>query len=330
MERLSVFAAKRRVKGTATLTSFALEKICFIKTYSVFSRLLLFAFKETAMGDLRSKSIETRIHDHYDSLPESERKLADVILDSPGDLSVYTATELTALAGVSKAAGTRLFRRLGFASFDEAKALVKDTMRWGSPLYKEKKPHRHSAGIAEYVDEEIRSLKKTLLPLEAGQIDEMTQHIVAARRVFLIGFRNSAYLAGYLRWQLLQFRGDVYMLPGTGETLGEYVADFIKGDLLIVFAMRRRVVGLDQILTLAKEREASIMLLTDPTARGLPALADWTVTCEVESDFVFDSCSSAMALARYIAIQAFHKAGKRGQRHLKKIEQQHEALKAFK
>lgn len=282
------------------------------------------------MGNPRAKSIETRIHDHYDSLPGSERKLADVILGSPGDLSSYTATELTALAGVSKAAGTRLFRRLGFAGYDEARLLARETLNWGSPLYMERKSGTRLKGMSEYIDDEIRLLRKTLLGLSAHEIDQVVERLVGARRVFMIGYRNNNFLAGYMRWQLIQFRGDVYMLPAPGETLGEYLADFTPDDLFIVFALRRRVARLDEILSTARDRKAAILLVTDPTARRLPAYANWTFMCEAESGFVFDSCSGAISVARYLSIQALRRAGPRGRAHLERIERQHEILAEFK
>ena len=60
-------------------------------------------------------------------MPESERRIADLILEFPGEIAAYSATELAKISGGSKAAVTRLVQRLGFASFDEAR-------RAGAPL----------------------------------------------------------------------------------------------------------------------------------------------------------------------------------------------------
>jgi DNA-binding MurR/RpiR family transcriptional regulator len=282
------------------------------------------------MGNPRERSIEARIHDLYETLPDSERKLADVILGSPGDLSSYTATELTSLAGVSKAAGTRLFRRLGFNNYEEARLLARETLNWGSPLYIERKGGVPKMGIADYVNDEIGLLKKTLLDLKPDDVDAAAEALIAARRVFLMGHRNSHVLAGYMRWQLIQFRGDVHMLPAPGETLGEYLADLTSEDLLVVFALRRRVARLDEILAVGREKKARILLVTDSTARGIPAYADWTFTCEAASSFVFDSCGGALSVARYLSIQALQKAGNQGRKHLERVERQHEKLAEFK
>ncbi|WP_319568034.1 MurR/RpiR family transcriptional regulator [Cohaesibacter marisflavi] len=281
------------------------------------------------MNDSRAKSIEVRIHEEYDQLPESERKLADVILDSPGDLSSYTATELTSLAGVSKAAGTRLFRRLGFANFEEAKLLARDRTHWGSPLYLERKSRKNVIPLSDYLKEEVSVLENSLMRLNPEDIDAVCEKILAARRIYLLGYRNSNMLANYLRWQLLQFRGDVQLMPTGGETVGEYIGDFLPDDLLIVFALRRRPVRLEAIMKASKEKQIPILLFIDPTARGQPGLADWTFTTHVETSTTFDSLSAALSVARYIAISSLNRAGTRGRAHLERIERQHEALGEF-
>ncbi|MDH3379196.1 MAG: MurR/RpiR family transcriptional regulator, partial [Gammaproteobacteria bacterium] len=64
-----------------------------------------------AHSDAPRTSFESRIREQYDALPASERKIADLILEFPGDVAAYSATELAALANSSKAAITRLIRR---------------------------------------------------------------------------------------------------------------------------------------------------------------------------------------------------------------------------
>ena len=291
------------------------------------------ALKEHDMGgstpQSRPKSIEVRIHELYDQLPQSERKLADVILESPGEWSAYTATELTALAGVSKAAGTRLFQRLGFANFDEAKLLARETTSWGSPLYREHKANQNILSVSDYLDEEANALKKTFMKVNAEDLDAISSHILGARRVFLMGFRNNRFLAGYLRQQLLQFRGDVHLMPAAGETIGETLADITPNDMLIVFALRRRTARLESYMQAAHDKKTPTLLFIDPTARGHPRLADWTLVTHVETSATLDSAAAALSLARYLAIITLHKAGKRGRNHLERIERQHEALDEF-
>jgi DNA-binding MurR/RpiR family transcriptional regulator len=279
----------------------------------------------------RGPSIESRIHEHYAALPESERKLADVVLERAADLSAFKASELSALAGVSKAAATRLFQRLGFDSFDEARRTARARRDWGSPLYMGSGGAGGAAlsGLPALLEDEIALLRQTVHRQSPAVIDDVAAAMVGARRIWLLGFRNSRFMADYLRWQLIQFRGDVTVLPGDGETVGEYLADLTDRDVLVVIALRRRVRGLLEVMGSARGAGVPIILITDPTARRLPALATWTLTVDTQGRFAFDSCGSALALCRFLAVTALGKAGRRGRAHMERVERQHEALDAF-
>jgi DNA-binding MurR/RpiR family transcriptional regulator len=69
------------------------------------------------------QSLADRILERYDDLSRSERRLADRLLENPRDLATYSATELAGHAGVSKASAARLFKRLGYRNFREARRL---------------------------------------------------------------------------------------------------------------------------------------------------------------------------------------------------------------
>ena len=78
-------------------------------------------------------TIETRIRSKYDKLPPSERRLANVILEFSGEIAAFMAQELTDRAGVSKAAATRLFKRLGYRDYNEVRREARDARRAGPP-----------------------------------------------------------------------------------------------------------------------------------------------------------------------------------------------------
>ena len=277
-------------------------------------------------------SLQGRIHATYGQMPAAERKMADLILDFPGDVAAYSATELSTLAGVSKAAATRFFQRLGFASFEEARRQARDAKQWGSPLYlhsKDDGPSDLSADLGRYLDEEVAALRSTFEGLDSRMLEQITGRILSARRLWLLGFRNSHYVAAYARWQFIQFRRDVFLLPSTGETLGEYLADMDGEDLVIAVGVRRRVRGLRKVMELAAGRGAQILYITDPTARRSAEPATWTITCQVAGSFLFDSYAAPFSILRFLAIEAFGRAGKAGREHLEAIERHHEDLKEF-
>ena len=87
---------------------------------------------ETKIDTSARKPVESRILDLYDGLPASERRLADVVLACQGDLASYSASELAERACVSKATTSRLFQRLGYARFTDARREARGAgVPWG-------------------------------------------------------------------------------------------------------------------------------------------------------------------------------------------------------
>jgi len=278
-------------------------------------------------------TLENIIAEHYESLPKAERKLADIVLEFPGELAAYTATELAELAGVSKAAATRFFKRLGFKNFEEARRLARDSKNWGSPLYLQSKNETDESPdqrLSQYVEEETLNIKQTFDQAIVEDLDDICQEILKAKRVWLVGYRNSHYIAAYARWQFIQFRSNVHLLPSNGgESMAEYIADIRSDDIVIVVGVRRRVNSLINFMQLIKSKQVPILYLTDPTASKTSAYAKWTIKIPVSGSFLFDSYTALMSFMRYLAVETYRLSGKEGRDYLKNIENIHNNLNEF-
>ncbi len=277
--------------------------------------------------------IEERIRAGYADLPPSERRIADLILDFPGDMAAYSATEIAALADSSKAAVTRLTRRLGYSSFDEARRSARASRDWGSPLYLISHESRQSAptdsGLKEHLEADFANMIATFDALDGTEIDEIVEAIAKARRVWLIGYRNSAFLASYARSQIIQVRDNIAVLPSAGETLAEYLASMSPEDVIVAIGFRRRVAPLHRFMATAAELGVPIVYLTDPTARESVSLARWTLMIRVAGVDVFDSYSAALSLIHYICTAVITKLDASGRKRLKAIEALHDQVLDF-
>lgn len=279
------------------------------------------------------KSLVDRVHAAYAALPSGERKVADLVLDFPGELAAYTASELAGLAEVSNATVTRFFKRLGYNSFDEARRSARRAREWGSPLFMTSKATESepfgSDLIERFAEEEKALITATFAALDPEILNEVTDALARAKRLFFLGFRNSSYAAEYARWQFVQFRGDVHMLTGGTESLAERIADLGPGDLLVLVGLRRLVAKLRRYAEAARAAGADILLLTDPSARITPAYARWTIICTVENPQVLDSYTGVMGVLRLLVVETMHKLGRDGRERLQRIEALHESLGEF-
>jgi DNA-binding MurR/RpiR family transcriptional regulator len=276
-------------------------------------------------------SLQARIQQHYGELPESERKLADLILDFPGEVAAYSATELANLASASKAAVTRLTRRIGYESFEEARIAARDAKTWGSPVYLLSKSGQDEAfaeRIQNHIDQDFSNLTHTLDGIAEETIASVVDGLATAPRIWLLGYRNSHFLAGYARWQFIQLRGDVNLLPAAGETMAEYLAELAPEDMLLVIGFRRRVPETELAMKIAARVGTRVVFVTDPTAHSSP-YATWTLRCELHSNNPFDSYVSAISLLHFLSVALIERMDHAGRERLTQIEGLHQELYDF-
>lgn len=277
---------------------------------------------------LKGQTLSQRIHRVYATLPAGERKVADLLLDVPGDLAFRNASDMAEQVGVSNATVSRLFRRLDYASYEEARRVARMMRAQGSPLY------LSSAGVSgagkpdmvELLNTENGLIAKSLEALNPVTLDEISRRLAQANKVRVAGFRNSRFLAAYLVAALAQFRPDVEMLVPAGQTLAEGIAGTGKGDLILVIGLRRRPLFFVDFVRIAASSGADVALLADNSVREAPALARWTISCEVDTPQTIDSYSGAITVLRVLTLAAVRHLGTEGHRYLGRLEALHEDL----
>ncbi|AKM32692.1 DNA-binding protein [Pandoraea faecigallinarum] len=275
------------------------------------------------------KSFVGRIRDQLDQLSPSERRLAEFALDLPGDLAGYSASELAALAQVSNATVTRFVRRLGYESFDEARKHVRSEQRAGSPLAMAATSSAPDTVADDLVgvqrQQSLANIDATYRRLSSTEIEQIAAAVLAARKVWLVGFRSSLPLAMYLRWQLLQIVPSAQVIPGAGETLGEHLAGIGADDMVIVFALRRRVRQMPMIVAQLAKACPNLVYITERNASAKTP-ARWWLQCDVQGPGVLDNHTAVAGLCHLIVTQVMTLAGNPGRRHLGLVEAFHDAL----
>lgn len=282
-------------------------------------------------GESRGAALETLIREAYDRLPASERKVADFMLDYPGELASFSATEIAAKAESSKAAVTRMLKRLGFENFNAVRQAAREARQWGSPVYllgRELERQGFSTKVKRHIEQDLNAISDTFNSLDERAFQNAVSRIGTAARVFVLGFRNSHFLAGYLRWQLIQVRDNVELLPVAGETLAEQLAGLGKDDAVIIVAFRRRMPVLEQAMKIIARTKCYTLFVTDPTARKETS-ATWTVRCESRGEDLFDFYTAAMSFLHFLSVSVVAEIGSTGRDRLKRIETVHEELHEF-
>lgn len=252
------------------------------------------------------EQLDERLKAQYASLSPQEQRVADFIVDHFDDLISYNSAELAQLSGVSKATVSRLFKRLGYEKYRDMRDELRTLRQSGMPLTDHREAVQGNTLLARHYKQEMANLTQWVNALDARQFAEAINALVKARRVVIIGMRNSWPLALHLRQQLLQARGQVVVLPQPGQSLSEELVDISAEYIVVVMAFRRRPRIIRPLMQQLQQRGVPQLLICEPQAHSLFPLACWRLCAPLDSVSAFDSYASANSLINLLANALLH------------------------
>lgn len=274
----------------------------------------------------KDRSFLYRVRQALPDLRPAEKRLGEFVCDFPGELASYSAQELAALAHVSKATVTRFIQRLGYETYEEARRHARAEKQTGSRLFLATAADASSAqSMQAHVAQSIANLEAMALSISDSQIFAAADAMMAARKVWVLGFRSSHPFVSYLQWQLTQVIEDIVAIPAAGQTLGEHFVSFREDDVVVFFAMRRRIAQVDAILAQLRKSKAKLLYITDEGA-PFDTGATWHMQCQTFAPGPLFNHTALMALCHLLITRCLEKAGVEGRKRLRNIEVLNENL----
>ncbi len=263
--------------------------------------------------------IDERLRSRYSTLSGQEQRIADFIFTHFDDVIGYNSAELARLSGVSKATVSRLFKRLGYASYREVREELRTLRQSGMPLAESRDAVQGNTLLARHYKQEMANLAQWINRIDPAQFGAIIDALLRARQVAIIGLRNSYPVALHLRQQLMQVRAQVALLAQPGQTLSEEIADLGQQDVVVIVAFRRRPRVIQPLLAQLQARQVPIVLISEPQANGLFPFATWSLCLPLDSVSAFDSYSAAMSLAGLLSNALLHEMLQQGRQRIHQI-----------
>lgn len=268
-----------------------------------------------------------RIRTLYPSLSPAESRLADLVLNFPGELPGYQAVELAKMASTSNAAVTRFIKRIGFQSFEDMRKYARREQEAGTPsfLFNRSMQDPSDDLVSRHIHIVGQNLVKTFEGPTRALLERAADAIASAGRIVVVGFRHGHGLASYLSWSLKHARSNVTLYPANGETIGENLVDLGPGDVMLQFAMRRRVPMLRQLADQARRSGAQVILITDPGyADGIEG--GIVLRAQTQTGGPIDDHAPAMVLAHVLLEMVINRLGSDAKLRFEKIDSIHRDL----
>ncbi|MGB9097401.1 MurR/RpiR family transcriptional regulator HpxU [Erwinia sp.] len=265
------------------------------------------------------KQLDERLRSHYPQLSPQEQRVGDFVFDHFDDLISYNSAELARLSGVSKATVSRLFKRLGYEKYKDMRDELRTLRQSGMPLTDNRDAVQGNTLLARHYKQEMANLTQWVNEVDATQFGEVVQHLATSKRVFVVGLRNAYPVALHFRQQLLQARGGIQVLPQPGQTLSEELVEVTQEDMVVVLAFRRRPRIIKPLLQQLQHDGIPTLVICEPQAQAIIALARWQLCAPLDSVSAFDSYASANSLINLLANAVLHELLTEGRQRIHQI-----------
>lgn len=258
------------------------------------------------MGNVPDLDVLDRIRRQYGELSHSFRKVADYVVEHYLDAAFLPAARWAAEAGVSESVVVRFSVALGYDGFPSllhaVQALTRtrlsppsrfqESLDWGAM-----EPNQILQQNMLLDEENLRQTRAEALNWSVAKVVDA---VVSAERIYVLGLRGQAHLAGLMafwldalgyRAQALQ-QGDVMLFQG--------LRHFSKHDLLVVVAFPRYMRRNVEAIGLARTRGGRSVVITDSITSPEAQAGNFVLKVARESHSFMNSYTAALSVIHAI------------------------------
>ena len=255
-----------------------------------------------------------RLNEAMPTLTPALRKVAGYLLRHPLLAATQGMEALAEAADSSPAAVNRLANVLGYQGFTALRAELTATLQAAvSPVAKlrqqleQNEAGQAAPGLFAFASDNLRAVSQQI---SATALNGLASRLLAARRVYVLGFGNSSYLAGLAAANLSPYCDAILAsAEGGAENAAYKLASAQPDDVVLALSLPRYSRDTVQLAAFAAERGAQVVALTDSPASPLAAVSSLQFYVPSEHPVLSSSSTAMLALIECLLAQVMLRHG---------------------
>lgn len=214
--------------------------------------------------------VVTELRRRYDDLTQSQKRIAEAIVEDPEFIAFATVDKLATKLGVSPSTVVRFAQSIGFDGYpdlqEKIRTLVRSQMRRNGAVGSDDASvtgHLDDTVFARSLAHDMSNLRRTILGLNVRDLDRAVACLDKAERIFVFGGLGSYAVAYFASLAFDRLRGNSYALDGNDYASATRLADLTKRDALLVYTFAPYVQSAPRLVELAQAREVPVIAITD-------------------------------------------------------------------
>ncbi len=287
------------------------------------------------MAGTTPSTISELIRTRYSDLTRKERKFADTLLANYPVAGLASITEVAENAEVSTPTVLRTAKKLGFKGFPGFQAALRSELKQtlANPIVKHERwaneaPEEHL--LNQFATATMDNLSSSLRQIDHHTFDKVSKLLAGEKRkIAVVGGRLSHALADYLATHLQVVRDDVILLSSSPSRWPHDLLNMGKGDVLVLFDVRRYEANLSDLARLAEKRGIRIVLFTDQWMSPVSARATHTLAVRIEVPSGWDSAVVTLFLIEALVAAVETHRWPQTRKRIKELEKLFDATRRF-
>lgn len=210
-----------------------------------------------------SKEIKRR----FIRLSKGQRKVAQFVMDNPKIVATQIASEVGRQVGVSESTVIRFCYAMELSGFSELQSKIKEHLINNGEMSLKKKEmpiSKIQSNVGKrIIERDIDRITKTFNQLDEQQFEKVVQLLHGAKKVHVLGFRQSASAAFWLYNNLASLRNHVYFIQHETEEIVQQLTLMDKDSLLIMISLDEEYEDIITTVEIAKRKNVKVVAIRD-------------------------------------------------------------------
>lgn len=245
--------------------------------------------------------VKKRIREKLAQLTESQKTIANYMVENPQKFAFYSIRELEKELKISKSSIVRLAQALGYKGFADLKSEFLEGIRNNlGPLgrYKTflKEPHGRVDFLRWIAEETTHNIQKTLQMIDPIQYKRALEMLKEASHVFTVGVGISSCLAELAAYLFNRISVNSTHIPYGPLKFTERIINLSTRDLIFAFSFPPYSRETIEAARYARERGLKVISVTDKATSEIVQYSDVSLQVVVESITISNSIMSVLVL----------------------------------
>jgi len=257
-----------------------------------------------------AKDVLHIIQENMGEFSKGQKRIAGYILSDYDKAAFMTASKLGKLVNVSESTVVRFATALGYEGYPSMQKALQEIVRSKLTSIQRIQNSDELFGrdvLASVLQTDMDKIRLAIDEIDRDAFQTVVDKLLHAKRIYILGVRSSAFLAGYLHFYLHLIFDNVTLV--TSNSAGDILESILRigpGDVLLGISFPRYSQATVKGVQYAYDKGADVVAITDSAMSPLYPLAVASLMARSEMISFVDSLVAPFSVLNAIIVAAGH------------------------